>query len=147
MYFLLNFLFLIILFIPHAKAQQTEDTLPEKNPQIYKDPYTAYESGAYNKSLESFIDMQIDNPKNPHLMMNIGASYYKMKNYDEAIKAFEQALLHGDQKIRQEANYNLGNVAYKQGKLDIAIQYYQSALKDNPDDQDSKFNLEFVRKP
>ena len=34
---------------------------------------------------------------------------------------------------------------YRQGKLAEAVEYYKQALDINPDDEDAKHNLEFVR--
>jgi tetratricopeptide (TPR) repeat protein len=41
--------------------------------------------------------------------------------------------------------YNLGNSAYRQGRLEEAVELYKRALELDPDDRDAKFNLEFVR--
>ena len=48
--------------------------------------------------------------------------------------------------MQAEALYNLGNVAYRRHDLPQAEQLYKSALELNSDDQDAKFNLEFVRR-
>ncbi|MEZ4271015.1 MAG: tetratricopeptide repeat protein [Myxococcota bacterium] len=108
-------------------------------------PYDAYAKGLYEQALQGFTDLQVDRPEDPALMLNIGNAHHAMKNYKAAEKAFTQAATRGDKNIRAEALYSLGNVAYRQGKLDVAIQRYQSALELNPEDQDAKFNLEFVR--
>ena len=108
-------------------------------------PYTAFAKGLFGQALEFFVDQQIENPRDPKIMMNIGASHYKMKNYEEAENAFRSAILNGDKPLRARAYYNLGNVAFRQGKLQEAIEYYQSALDHDPNETDAKFNLEYVR--
>jgi Ca-activated chloride channel family protein len=77
--------------------------------------------------------------------MNIGATHYQMRNSEEAEKAFAQAALTGDNLLKERAFYDLGNVAYRKGELLKAVEYYQSALDLNPDDEDAKFNIEFTR--
>jgi tetratricopeptide (TPR) repeat protein len=41
--------------------------------------------------------------------------------------------------------YNSGNVLYREGKWEEAIGAYKKALELNPNDEDAKYNLEFVR--
>jgi tetratricopeptide (TPR) repeat protein len=110
-----------------------------------KDPYDAYQAGAYDQALQGFVDLQVEHPNDAALMLNVGATHYQMKNYAEAEKAFNQAALAGNNAQRQQALYNLGNCAFRQGKLDEALVRYQTALELNPDDADAKFNLEFTR--
>ncbi len=68
-----------------------------------------------------------------------------MRNYPEADRAFTQAALSPESKLREEALYNLGNSAYRQGRLEEAVELYKAALELDPADEDAKFNLEFVR--
>ncbi len=110
-----------------------------------EDPIKAYQKGRYDKALEGFVDQQVEHPTNPRLFLNLGSAHYQMKNYPEAEKAFNQALLLGDDGIRQQATYNLGNTAFRLGKLDEAIDWYKRSLEIDPNDEDTKFNLEFVR--
>lgn len=110
-----------------------------------KDPYQSYQDGQYDQALEGFVDQQVEHPTNPQLFVNLGSAHYEMKNYPEAEKAFNQAALLGDEHVRQQAFYNLGNTAYRLGKLDQAINWYKQALELNPSDEDTKFNLEFAR--
>ncbi|HUT55510.1 MAG TPA: tetratricopeptide repeat protein [bacterium] len=87
------------------------------------------------------------------LHFNIGDTFYKEGNYDEAQKEYDQALAAADPEVREQAYYNLGNVYFKQGMkeqkietLEKAVENYQNALQINPDDQDAKFNIEVVRR-
>jgi len=113
--------------------------------QRYDDPHEAYDAGAYDQALEHFVDLQVDRPNDPALMMNIADTHYQMRNFEEAQKQYTQAAIAGDKTIRSQAFYNLGNVAYRQGKLDEAIAMYQKNLEIDPNDKDAKFNIEFVR--
>ncbi|MBI3179406.1 MAG: tetratricopeptide repeat protein [Deltaproteobacteria bacterium] len=107
--------------------------------------YQAYQDGRYDQALQKFLDQQVEHPDDPEMAMRVGSAHYKMNNWAEAEKAFNSAALRGDDKLRGRAMYNLGNVAYRQGKLDEAIARYQAALDLDPNDEDAKFNLEFVR--
>ncbi len=118
---------------------------PGPAPRQVDDPFDAFEAGLYDQALQKFVNRQVERPEDPALMMNIGAAHYEMKNYPEAEKAFGNAALAGDDAMRAKALYNLGNLAYRQGKLQDAIARYQATLELNPEDEDAKFNLEFVR--
>jgi Ca-activated chloride channel family protein len=109
------------------------------------DPYRAYDEGHYQEALQAFTDAQVERPEDPRLMFNLGAAHYRNKDYEAAGKAFGQAALKGDPALRAQALYNLGNIAFRTGKLEDAILRYQGALELSPDDADAKFNLEFVR--
>jgi len=45
-----------------------------------------------------------------------------------------------------QAYYNLGNSLYRTGQLEPAIDAYKRALTIAPDDQDTKYNLEYVQR-
>ncbi len=131
---------------PAAAAQEPAPSTPDDvSSQRVGDPYDAYAAGRYDRALQGFIDLQVERPEDPALALNIGSSHYQMKDYAEAEKAFLAATLARDPGLRARALYNLGNTAYRQGRLEDAIGYYQATLDLAPDDQDAKFNLEFVR--
>jgi Ca-activated chloride channel family protein len=91
------------------------------------------------------VDVQVERPEDPAVALNVGSVHYQMKNYEEAKKAFSAAALAGDPKLREQALYNLGNCAFREGKLEEAVELYKAALDADPEDADAKFNLEFVR--
>lgn len=111
-----------------------------------KDPFRAYQAGLYDQALQGFVDAQVERPEDPRLALNVGSAHYQMRNFKDAGTAYGQAAAKTqDPKLRAQALYNLGNVAYREGQLEEAVKLYQAALELNPDDEDAKFNLEFVR--
>lgn len=124
-------------------ADAASEPTPKSAPP--KDPYAAYEGGFYDQALSGFLDRQMSRPDEPHLSLAVGSAHYKMRSYEEAQSAYAAATQQGNPKLREQALYNLGNVAYRQGQLEEAVKLYQSALELDPNDQDAKFNLEFVR--
>jgi len=109
------------------------------------DPYEAYEAGLYEQAMSGFVDLQVERPDDPAVALNLGSVHYQMRNYGEAERAFFGASLSTDESLREQALYNLGNSAFKQGRLEEAVELYKAALEIDPDDEDAKFNLEFVR--
>ena len=87
---------------------------------------------------------------------NLGDALYKQNKYDQAIKQFEiSANLSNDNLFKSKSYHNLGN-SYLKGfetddnpetkmqKLDLSIEAYKNALKNNPKDYDSKYNLSYA---
>lgn len=76
------------------------------------------------------------------LMMQ-GNQLYQNKQYDEAIKNYQEIL---DQGYSSTAlYYNLGNAYYRAGKIGYAILNYERGLKLDPYNEDIQYNLKIVK--
>lgn len=73
-----------------------------------------------------------------------GAEAYYQNRLDEAEEVYTGLLKSGI--VSGDLHYNLGNVAYREGKLGRAILHYERALRLLPRDTDLRANLFFVRK-
>jgi len=105
----------------------------------------SYEREAYAEALEGFLDAQVERPEDIRLKYNVGSTQYRVRGFEEAEEAFWAAANAGDPELKQKAFYNLGNTAYRQGKLEEAVAHFKQALDLDPEDEDARFNLEFVR--
>ena len=105
-----------------------------------------YEEERYDEALNKYIDAQTQAPESPVIKFNIGDAQYKKTKYEEALKQFETTLTVDDANMQSRTYYNMGNTMYRMGKLTDSILMYKKALELNPDDEDAKYNLEFVRK-
>ncbi len=72
-----------------------------------------------------------------------GVAQYKAGNYEDAVQYFETAQR---PEIQSEAHYNLGNAQLMSGQIEQAIEAYENLLKDSPDHEDARHNLEIARK-
>ncbi len=100
----------------------------------------------YDEANNKYRDALLDEPDKPEILFNIGNIQYKKKKYEEAIAEFEKTTVTDDIIMQAKAYYNIGNTLYKMDKLPESILAYTQALKLNPDDQDAKYNIEFVRR-
>jgi Ca-activated chloride channel family protein len=99
-----------------------------------KEAKEAYESKEYTKSAALLNDLDAQSPQKEY---DIGNAYYKSKNYDAAIEAYEKAK--GVDKATRL--HNIGNSHFQKKELDKAIKSYEEALK-LKEDKDTRFNLE-----
>ena len=77
---------------------------------------------------------------------NLGDAYYKQGKYDEAARQFE--LLKSqkkDKSIDAAALHNLGNTLLQGQKYPESIEAYKQALKMNPKDEDTRYNLAYAQ--
>ena len=105
-----------------------------------------YEKKNYNGALKDFLEAQVSEPKDLELKYNTANSYYKMKDYEKAHKLFESTAKKGDKDLSARSYYNLGNTAYRMGRLKESVDFYKKTLELKPKDKDAQFNLDFVRK-
>lgn len=99
----------------------------------------------YDEANNKYRDALVNNPENPIIHFNIGNTHYKKKNFEESLKDFEKSLSVNEVLKQSQSYYNMGNSLYRMGKLPESILAYTQALKLDPNDQDAKYNLEFVR--
>ncbi|HDQ00233.1 MAG TPA: tetratricopeptide repeat protein [bacterium] len=99
----------------------------------------------FDEAINRYQDALLDNPNNSLIRFNIGNTLYKKNKYEEALNDFEKSLSIDDVNLQAKAYYNMGNTLYRMGKLPESILAYTQSLKLNPDDEDAKYNLEFVR--
>ena len=127
-----------VLLVPCAYGESLQSKI-EKGDKLYKDEL-------YDEAMTSFVDAQIESPEESKLKYNIANTHYKMNNYEEAIMNYQDvAATAQDISLEKRSLYNIGNCLYRQGKLEESIEYYKKALELDPDDQEAKYNLEFVR--
>ena len=104
-----------------------------------------FQEEKYDEANNKYRDALIEQPESDIIHFNLGDVQYKKRNYEEAIKSYQKVLQSPDILMQAKGYYNLGNTLYKMGKLPESILNYKKALELNPQDQDAKYNLEYVR--
>ncbi len=137
---------IVILFqlIPQRSiAQVPFSNQPEKtqtrsgNKKFESANYTEAETD-YKKALDLKNNM-------PEATFNLADAVYNQKRYDDAQKQFQlSAQTNTDAGVKAKAYHNIGNTFLEQKKWDEAVKAYKSALKINPADADSKYNLAYA---
>lgn len=101
----------------------------------------AIENKQYQKAINEYNKLD----SSPQIAYNKANAYYKMGKYDEAIKEYKKVKTK-DEKLMSKSLFNEGNSYVKKQKLQNALKSYEKALKLNPDDEDIKNNIEYVKK-
>ena len=67
------------------------------------------------------------------------------QKYDDAIKSYQSAFENAkDNESRAKVFHNVGNSLLKSNKIEESVEAYKNALKFNPNDQDTKYNLSYA---
>jgi len=125
----------------------------------------AYKKGDFVTAQREYSAEAQRSPKKPVLQFNAGTAAYRAGQFPEAAKAFQEAISRapsGDTARlaeQEDAYYNLGNTLYRTGQKTEqsapqqtmqtwtqAVKAYETALQLRPDDADSKFNRDFVKR-
>jgi Ca-activated chloride channel homolog len=119
-----------------------------------------YEKGDYESAAQTYSKSIGKHPKlHSKLHFNLGAAEYKSGDFVKAVESFRKALETDQPELQELAFYNLGNAQYREGEKNLsqsaektrslwkqALQSYESALQLKPEDEQAKFNYEFVKK-
>ena len=73
---------------------------------------------------------------------NLGNSYFKKGNYEEALYRQQQAAKNATEKThKHKAFHNIGNILMKNKQCKEAVEAYKSALRNDPTDDETRYNL------
>ena len=123
-----------LLSTAECKAQSTNKLIRTGNQLYHKQKY--------NNATEQYTKALQKDPKNVTAYFNQSDALYQLKEFQQAEDKFT-TLTRSTVKpeTKAKAFHNLGNSYYKQEKYDESVKAYKNALKLNPDDKDTKYNL------
>ena len=130
--------FSLLLFYSIARTQSARSLVRDGN-RAYEANKFADAEIDYRKALEANKTMEEG-------AFNLGDALYKQDRHDEAADFYRNSVTSSKGPvIRAHAYHNLGNALLKGGKLPESIEAYKNALKLNPADVDTKYNLEYAK--
>lgn len=128
------FLFLLLMGTWVAMAQPERKHARAGNEQYAKGKFADAEV-EYKKALDVKNNM-------PEAIFNLGDAQYQQKRYEDAARQFQlMGTLDKTPIRRAQAYHNLGNALLEQKEYAKAIEAYKKALKIQPQDRDTKYNL------
>lgn len=111
--------------------------------------YNGNNSYKSNNYKEAEIDYRKSLEKDPNSSIakyNLANSLYKQGNYQEAMDKYKE--LSGENFSKRELSkvfHNLGNSLLEDKKYNESVDAYINALKNNPKDEDTKYNLAYAQ--
>ena len=128
----------VVISFPSV-AQQERKFIREGNDLFDKQDFEKAEV-EYRKALDTEV-------KSYEGAFNLGDALYKQKKFDEALQQFQSlAQNEKDKEKLGELYHNIGNTLLAMNKLDESIEAYKQSLRNRPNSQETKYNLEFARK-
>lgn len=120
-------------------AQQPYKQIKSANKLLEENKFKEAEI-MFRRALES------DNPWVKQAMFNLGNSLYKQENFQEA-ERFYSDLLNNKSLNKNELSqvwHNKGNSQLQQKKFKESIDSYKNALRLNPNDNDTRYNMSYA---
>ncbi|MCX2718371.1 tetratricopeptide repeat protein [Lentiprolixibacter aurantiacus] len=149
-YYILS-LALIFLSTLSVQAQETEAD-PEHEKALRRSTNLTWEA---NKELSEndFVGAEADyrraiskSTENIAAPYNLGNAYYNRESFSEAFGRFKQAgELAIEKADKHRAFHNLGNVFMKNKEYQKAVEAYKEALRNNPKDEETRYNLALAK--
>jgi Ca-activated chloride channel family protein len=125
---------LLLLVTMTAVAQTDRQYIRQGNKQFHRGDYPGAEV-SFRKALEK-------NPKNPQAAFNLGNALMAQKKDSAAVEQFENAARLETNPLRKAQSFhNMGVICQTHKMYGEAIEAYKNALRLNPDDDETRYNL------
>lgn len=136
----LVFIFISLFLVTQIHAQNDRKLVRKGNKEYSGKKYNEAEVD-FRKALEN------QGAYTPAATYNLGNALYRQNKYDEAANAFSHvADAKIDKKDIAKAYHNLGNTYLQMQKFQESVDAYKKALRNNPNDIESKYNLALAQK-
>ena len=107
----------------------------------------AFMRGDYKTAEVEYRSAQKLNPRSARAAFNLGDVYMAQKNIQAALEQYQIAAKGESNKYLRALSYHNVGVAYHLNKqFDKAIDFYKEALRNNPHDDDTRYNLVLCQK-
>jgi Ca-activated chloride channel family protein len=138
----------LILFSLSATAQTKEfEAQKKKSRTLIRNGNSSYQNNNFNKAELNYRKALVIDPKSKSANYNLGNTLYSQQKFQESQEYYEKSIDKNDDKLsRARAYHNMGNACFKSNQLEQAILAYENALKLNPSDMETKYNLAMAKK-
>lgn len=142
---------LVLLIVPIFTFAQVQETKEQRKDLKAAQKFLSEAQQSLQK--EKFSDAEADlrqaislNPKSETAKYNLGTAYYGKEKNAEAMLRFKQAAVTATNKPdKHRAFHNLGNTYMNEKKYTEAVESYKNALRNNPNDDETRYNLALAK--
>lgn len=135
---LIHISFLLLLALP---------LFGQKEKLYIKEGLQSHNDGDYEKAASLFYDALDEKGNSWEAIYNLGNNFFKQENYEKAAAEYQKASnLIEDASYKSKAFHNLGNALLMDQKIKESIEAYKDALRLNPKDDETRFNLAVAKK-
>jgi Ca-activated chloride channel family protein len=132
-------LFLLLVSAVTVSAQSDRHFVQQGNKQFHAGNYADAEV-SYRKAIEK-------NPRNPQAVYNLGVALMKQQKDSAAVQQFMDAgKLETNPLRRAQSYHNAGVICQGKKMYGEAIDVYKEALRNNPADDETRYNLELCKR-
>ena len=135
------FILLMLLTVSAvAFGQKTDRDYLRSGNKLYKDSLFVKAEVDYRKALEV-------NPKSSAAMYNLGNALLMQQKAQEAMEQYQAASrLEKDKAKLAQIYHNMGVILQSSKKLPECIEAYKESLRNNPNDNENRYNLALAQK-
>ncbi len=143
---------IVLLLMVFTTALQAQEQGPEQQEALKKSREITWEA---NRELEEdqFVNAEAKyrraisrSSENSVAPYNLGNALYDRESYTEAFGRFKQAgETAPDKSGKHSAFHNMGNVFMKNKEYEKAVEAYKEALRNNPTDEETRYNLALAK--
>ena len=127
-------LIMLLLACQGATAQTDRKLIRQGNRQFRNQHYEEAEA-TYRKASAA-------NAQNPEAQYNLGCALMAQQKDSMAMKCFQNsAQLHTDKQRKAQAYHNMGVILQQKKQFGEAAEAYKAALRNNPKDNETRYNL------
>lgn len=127
-------LLMLLLAFQGATAQTDRKLIRQGNRQFRNQHYEEAEA-TYRKASAA-------NAQNPEAQYNLGCALMAQQKDSMAMKCFQNsAQLHTDKQRKAQAYHNMGVILQQKKQFGEAAEAYKAALRNNPKDNETRYNL------
>ncbi len=136
-----------IIFI-YSLVMVAMNTFAQKERKYIRQGNKEFENANFENSEVSYrkaVDLEEKKTHKP--AFNVGDALYMQEKYEDAIEQFNSlADVEVSKEEKAKVYHNLGNSLLQSNKLQESIEAYKNALRNNPNDMETKYNLAYAQK-
>jgi len=144
--------YILIAFVSLAYSQKQKpsvktDEIKTETKNLIRKGNKLYNQGKYVDAQDAYKKAMAINPNYDKANYNYGNTQFLQNKMKEAKEQYElTSKTTKDPFIKADAQHNLGNIAMKAKKYEEAVNAYKEALRNNPKDDETRYNLALAQK-